>query len=197
MKPAEYNDDELNPARAGLAPKLSSIEKKKVFSVPADYFDSLPDQIMDKVSTTPQFEEIAVSNPFTVPENYFEELPLNIINRIEASQSKRFTLAGLLARVVCPKYSLSLIAACFALFISIKFFERPINMNASNATAQNISISESDVLGEVDESTLMNEIADESTSAIKTTTTKNAGDKNIQDYIINNNIDISDVAKEL
>ena len=57
MKPAEYNDDELNPALAGVAPKLSSIEKKEVFSVPANYFDSLPDQIMDKITAAPAFAE--------------------------------------------------------------------------------------------------------------------------------------------
>ena len=186
------NNDELRD----LAPILSSIERKEVFSVPANYFDSLSDQIMERVSAPPVFEEITAANPFIVPENYFEGLPLDIIKRIEVSQSKKFSLAGLLAQVMRPKFSLTLITACFALLICIRFFEKPILLNVAQITAE-VSISESDVLGEVDENTLMNVAAEENASVIKVTNNKSAGDKSVEDYIINNNIDISDIAKEL
>jgi hypothetical protein len=191
MKPADYNDDELK----GMAPKLSSIQKKEAFSVPDNYFDSLSDKIMDKISSVPDFEKAAVTNPFTVPENYFEKLPLAIMSRIEAEKSKRFSLAGLLAQAMRPKYSMSLITACFALFVCIRFFEKPIMMHVYESTAESISISDIEVLGGVDESMLMDEISQH--DALLAADHKGDAQKEMEDYIINNNIDISDIAKEL
>jgi hypothetical protein len=190
------NSSENNDELRKLAPKLSSIEKKEVFSIPANYFDSLSNQIIDKVSTDAAFEKSAVTNPFSVPENYFEELPLEIINRIGTLQAEKLSLGELFARALRPKYSLSIITACFAVFLCVKFFEKPMMLNAPSSTSENVFISETDVLGEVDESTLISVVTEESASVIKTDK-KNAGDKNMEDYIINNNIDISDLAKEL
>ena len=70
-------------------------------------------------------------------------------------------------------------------------------MNISSSASENVSISETDVLGEVDENTLMNVVAEEKTIVIKTNIHTSSGDKSMEDYIINNNIDLSDIAKEL
>jgi hypothetical protein len=197
MKTAENkNDNEIK----SLAAELSSIEKKEVFSAPANYFDSLPNQIMDKISAVPQLEESAVSNPFTVPNNYFEGLPMQVINRMEAARKRRFSLAGLLAETLRPKYSLTLITSCLALLICIRFFEKPIRINPTQSRTYgtyNVSISETDVIIEVDESTLMNVVSEESAILLKTGNNLNNRDKSVEEYIINNNIDVTDIAKEL
>lgn len=191
MKPVENSNDLKN-----LAPTLSSIEKKASFSVPDNYFDTLPTEIMDKITSDPLLNPAAKANPFALPENYFNELPLDISNRIEKAKASKSNPAGLFKAVLRPQYAVSLITACFALFVCIRFFEKPVTVNISQPTAENISISESDLLNGMDESTLLNEISDESI-ALLNPDTKNVADKEMEDYIINNNIDISDFVKEL
>src|SRR5437764_940692 len=99
---------------------------KNPFSVPDGYFDSLPHKIMDKIAASPALEEISISNPFSVPEHYFEQLPLQIISRIEANKKQKVSIAAVFSHVLRPKYSVSLMAACLALFFCIRFFEKPV-----------------------------------------------------------------------
>jgi len=186
------NSDELK----AMAPTLFSIEKKEAFTVPAGYFDSLPDKVMDKIAADPLYSPSAQGNPFVVPENYFEGLPLDIIKKVEASQAKRFSLGGLLAQVLRPRYSMTLVTACFALLICVRFFQKPVSMSISETAEVKVTISDIEAVGDIDESTLMDEISETSAALLKTDN-KSSSDKAMEDYIINNNIDLADIAKEL
>jgi len=199
MKEIKNGDNQLKEQ----IPILSSVEKKNVFSVPPGYFDSLPGEIMSRVSEAPALEEIKVSNPFKVPENYFERLPLSISNRISDEEKKTLFTPSLfpaavylLKQLLRPKYSLSFVTACFMLFFCIRYFEKPVRMNISSG-ADGIYVSEREVLDEVDEGVLLSAAREESGANISGNKKPTNGDKYLEDYIINNNIDLSDLANEL
>src|SRR5437763_537258 len=121
------------------APKLSSLEKKDSFSVPDGYFDNLPDQVMNKIAANPLLN---TENPFIVPDFYFEKLANDISNKTVTERSN-----GRIITLLRPQYSLSLAAACLALFFFIRMVEKPLLMNVSQETAENAVISDSDLVG--------------------------------------------------
>ena len=77
-------------------PDISKLNKKAPYSVPADYFDKLPDIIQSRIALEEEenivvFDSIKVNKtiPFEVPERYFERLPSVIQNKtLESTRSK-------------------------------------------------------------------------------------------------------------
>lgn len=75
-------------------------EGKIPFTVPAGYFEQLPDLLLSRVKAmkastvqeetahmAPSLAQGPVSDPYTVPEGYFENLPARIMARLEAEKN--------------------------------------------------------------------------------------------------------------
>lgn len=64
------------------APTLAKVKKENCFTVPAGYFDELPEVVRVEIIAS-QFSK---ENPFTVPADYFNELALDIEATIASTQ---------------------------------------------------------------------------------------------------------------
>src|SRR5436853_7680437 len=112
MKPDYLNDDELEK----MAPKLSKLKRENPFRVPDNYFDSLADNIQQKINALPHLEKMSNENPFAVPEGYFDSLPTAIQHRIVEEKEKRRTSGEWIAILYRPKYLAAAILVAFAIF---------------------------------------------------------------------------------
>jgi hypothetical protein len=76
-----YIQSELNET----APALSSLDRNMPYSVPAGYFDTLADGIVEKVLLADGNEQYQGAT-MAVPEGYFDQLPDLILGRIKAEE---------------------------------------------------------------------------------------------------------------
>jgi hypothetical protein len=79
MENKDNNIEELKD----IAPTIVNLRNQNLYSIPADYFDSLADSIVNYIKLT----EIRDINPYFVPENYFDTLADSIANKIRSSRS--------------------------------------------------------------------------------------------------------------
>jgi|SRR5215831_3416773 len=66
-----------------IAPLVAGIGKEMLYSIPENYFGSLPEMILAQI----KLEELKVApNPYTIPVGYFESLPDAIISKIKSDR---------------------------------------------------------------------------------------------------------------
>jgi hypothetical protein len=172
------NDDELRK----MAPRLSELKRENPFQVPDSYFDSLADNIQQQIQVLPDFDKVAAQNPFNVPEGYFDSLPTAIQQRIIDERSERISVGRWIASVLFrPKFAVAFASVAVLLVFSVRYFSRTINVSS---TASEISYTD------LDESVLYDALAEQSNS----TTQK---DESIEDYLIDNHIDVSQLTEHL
>ena len=68
-----------------ISPVLADISNQDVYQTPRGYFDTLADQLMNRIKTA-QFSH-AKELPFTVPTGYFEGFAEKMISRIKAGEA--------------------------------------------------------------------------------------------------------------
>jgi len=114
-----------------IAPRLADIQRVNPFSVPVHYFESLPDELMQKVQVESDLlvlNSLKKDNGFDVPYNYFESLPGKILDRVREEDNKPSLLDKILNKagfLLNPKYAL----ASIALLAGIIFFMNRMNNN--------------------------------------------------------------------
>lgn len=160
------------------------------FQVPAGYFDSLTDELMNKVAASDQFANAAPENKFLVPENYFEQLPLAIADRISSignSRSAGFT--SIYHYFGKPVFRLAVASMC-ALLVTIYFYleKEPEIKNPEYAFTVS-ELKESDLLFQLNESMLIDVIA-------KETNSRHASDE-YEDYLIDNHLELNQIIEQL
>jgi hypothetical protein len=185
MKPGNL-DSELEK----LAPKLSKLKMENPFQVPGNYFDSLPDHIQQKVNNLPYLGAISKETPFQVPEEYFNSLPYSIQQRL--SEENKNIFEEWISVFLRPKYSLSFAFLVVLIIVGIKFLYKPdIEERYSEHTIASYNeIRNSGYIADLDETTLIEMLADaESNSAPE--------DKSMEQYLIDNDIDITQLESHL
>lgn len=187
MKSANFSDDELEKRTNGL----SELKKENPFKVPDQYFDSLPNQIMDKIETLPDLQRINKTNPYRVPEGYFDSIPASVQQRILEEKNKKSIFRGLTSISFLPKYSLALAVIIVLVIFGIKFFTKPSTLKAPENYFSLEEIQNSACFAELDEATLVDALRQQN----NTITTP--VDNSIEQYLIDNNIDISQIENRL
>lgn len=66
-----------------IAPTIVNLGNQNLYFVPANYFDSLADSIVDYI----KLSEVRGINPYSIPETYFDTLADSIIHKIRLSSS--------------------------------------------------------------------------------------------------------------
>jgi hypothetical protein len=158
--------------------------KKNSFSVPEGYFDNLHQSIMDKIETLPDFEKSAVKNPFNVPENYFERLPIDISQII----SEKNSLSESRIFFNRPRFIIPVAFATIIILAGIFFTKQN---KTADYQSQEISLDElknSTYIECIDEDLFVDAIAQQ---------TSVTEDENIKQYLIDNNIDLSQIEYNL
>jgi hypothetical protein len=155
--------------------KLNGLDKDS-FSVPDGYFESLPEKIIERIDLM-DAKKIAAENPFSTPEGYFEKLSSDITNRIAVKTVNRpiFKRAVILVPLAC-------------LLIMFGYFLLNKNSSTEKTEIATDGLENSSFLQSIDESILLDElIASETVQQ----------DDTLTDYILKNNIDLSDLENAL
>lgn len=170
------------------------LTKKGVdFKVNESYFEELPEKI--KVLT---LQEKAENNPIA-PDGYFDKLPRILQDKVHTPIRRESRIPG---------YSLAglALAACVVLVIMVikPFEEKPIQQIATKPLAQLSKVEINTVVeNEVfDESTLLEAVSDwEETppeeNALTENTSENSDSEEIANYLMEQNIDLNTLVNEL
>ncbi len=168
-----------------VAASLDTIAQENPFFVPANYFDELPGMIEKRIHGL-QLEDIAKENPFEVPTGYFEHLNSAITDNVIASKKQKgFEWIGIFNR---PKLAVSFATLTLAVFVVFKFVSFN-KMNNFSFTEQEIASSQ--VMNEIDEGTIIETLYSDN----KTSANPKQGD--IENYLMDNNVDESQITGAL
>lgn len=185
-------DNDLN----GMAPKLSKLSDNNPFNASDDYFDSFTSKLQNRIDDFEEIKDVAPTllnidkyNPFEVPADYFEELPGIIQERVIESKNKPVVLEWLLL-LLKPRFAFPMIAIIVATVIGINYLNNKVGVK--NEAADELSLE--DHLYYIDESEIIEQFtADASAEDESVSEEKN----NIENYLLDNNIDESNLNNEL
>ncbi len=166
-------------------PEQADASSNKVsFSVPDSYFDNLALQITTKIEKISALENKIGDSPFIVPENYFENLPQQINQQISTSGKRKIWKEWLFV-LLRPQVSLAFASLLFLIWFTVKTREvKIVDISQSQISLEDLN--ESEYIRYLDEYSIIEVLASqEETSASNSNT-----DAYIQ-YLIDNNIDIS------
>ena len=192
MTPEYFKDNESDPDFSKEAPGLYKISKENPFRVPDNYFDSLADNIQQKINALPDLERMNRENPFSVPDSYFETLPTAIQQRIIDGKNKRSVAAEWISIVLRPKYTLALATFIILLVFGIKYLTKPGSFESPDNFLSCEEVQNSSYFSDLDESILVDVLENEQT--------KNPGireDNSMEQYLLDNDIDISQLENRL
>jgi len=203
------------------APQLFKIEKRNCFSVPDNYFGNLPSFIEQE-----RHLATMKANNFIVPEHYFEELPDIIQGRIRSEaemgdvpadyfdtladriQSKIKKTEAKEVKVIAfkdyvfSKYTAVAIAATIALLLGWNTLMKNKDIVKEPATlamteTEKTAFTQSQEVYTLDESALIDELAGYENTGNGQETVSEVDQADIADYLLENNVDVSSMIKEL
>lgn len=192
MKPNYLKDEESEFDFNKEAPELSKISKENPFKVPVDYFDSLSDNILQKINAIPDLERMKRENPFSVPDGYFDTLPAKIQQRIIDRKKKISFSAEWISIIFRPKLALAIASVIILLVFGIKFLMKTGSTESSDNFLSCEEVKNSSYFNDMDESILVDILENEQT--------KNPGvkeDNSMEQYLLDNDIDISQLENRL
>jgi len=167
---------------------LDSMEKNVSggFSVPENYFDMLSASIENKVLSIPNLASLPKENVFEVPDGYFARLENSIRENISSQTESIIIPAGQWFRR--PKL-VAAFASVLVLFIAAStFFLSNVNHRITDKDISFSDIYNSEYVNELDETSLASLLEEPAASPSST---------QFEDYIIDNNVDISTITEEL
>jgi hypothetical protein len=189
MKESFNNDEELRK----IAPRLSELKSREAgFTVPGDYFDSLSRSIQQQVQSLPDFEKTAAREHFKVPEGYFDSLPTIIQQRIIDEKKRGINWGEVVGSIFFrPKFALAFASVAILIVFSVKYFNRPISVQPMTVEISASDISNSTYLADLDETLLAEAVASH------IVVSEEHSDASLEDYLIENHIDISQLTEHL
>lgn len=185
-------DNDLN----GMAPKLSKLSSNNPFNPSNDYFDSFTSKLQNRIDDEEEIKALAPTllsidkyNPFDVPKDYFEELPTIIQGRVIESKEKS-TIVDWLFWLLRPRLAVSVIVI---LFISITGIYYMNNYSIKNTEATE-ELSLEDNLYYIDEIDILEHLTADASATIESVS---EDENSIENYLLDNNIDESNLSNEL
>jgi hypothetical protein len=193
-------DDNLNE----MAPTLSKLRSKDPFfrsernpDAANDYFNSFGSRLQSRMEDLDELEanaptllSIGKSNSFVLPPDYFDELPSRIQERIQ-KPSNSSSITEWLLLLINPRFAFPMIAILFLAVAGINF----MNKNAElNATTPPNELSLEDHLYYIEESDIIEQLTENMSSD---NSIQSENEKNIEDYLLDNDVDESNLNNEL
>lgn len=155
------------------------------FNVPTAYFEELPSKIMDQINTLPDFSKNAKVNPFIVPDSYFENLPTIVSENILNRKSK---LELWLSSIQRPRIAIPIAFATIIILAGLFFYKQSSvsNLPVQELTAEDLS--NSSYIQSIDEDFFVDVLAGQ---------TIDNSNESIEQYLIENNIEINQIENKL
>lgn len=185
-------DNDLN----GMAPKLSKLKSNNPFNPSNDYFDSFTSKLQNRIDDEGEIKALAPTllsidkyNPFDVPKDYFEDFPTIVQERVIATTEKS-TVLDWLFWLLRPRLAVSMIVILCISLVGIYYINNNSIKNVQSADALTLEdnlyyINESDIFEYLTADVSIN---NESV---------NEEENSIEDYLLDNNIDESNLSNEL
>ncbi len=176
----EFNSDNEEKRLKELLSKSTS----EGLLVPENFFEKMEKSIQDQMSTLPSRRTDI--NPFSVPDEYFISLQSEISERISQQSTKSiFRIPSFLkARILIPiSFSLLLAVSGYLYFTKT----HTITLENQQLTADDLS--SEGYLMDIDEQSLMEFVSDKRTTS--------HSDSGIEQYLLDNNLDISQLESAL
>ncbi len=181
----------------GMAPHLNKMKHNTPFKAGEDYFESFTSKLQNKID---DYEEIHIEaptlagipkyNPFEVPKDYFEDLPTRVQQVVLENKSSKTIIEWLLL-FIKPRFAVPVLCTLLIAFGGIKF----MNNNAeSTKTEVAEEITTEEQLYNIDEATIIESM---DTNQNNENTAVSTDDANIQNYLIDNDIDETNLKNEL
>ena len=192
------SENEINKELQDIAPHLAKVQRQNSFIVPESYFDQLPSLIENKIKqeeiVAPELSKIRIENPFSVPQNYFDSLSMIIQERVAETKESRWAeyLNILRQGLLNPRLSLALGIVVILVTVGInKFYYNPIS-TAPMTSLTYEDIKNSHYLNEIDEELLIETLSAQEVSASE----QNNPTSEIENYLIDNNVDVTQITNE-
>jgi len=162
--------------------------------------DILPDDESIK-KESPLLHSIPKRNPFSVPENYFDSLPSYIIEKCRGKTEPANWGEGLFTILLANKWKIITSTGCAAIicFYAMHINNRPVSYEA---LAQNIP--DSLIVEHLDKNiadinvTTLEDLQEpeNKSSSVKSVSDSADKDQDIVAYLMNNNVNVSDIVNE-
>lgn len=178
MKNEEFSDNKLREL-------LDQSKLAQSFKVPDGYFEGLSENVMHSINSLPDFEKTPSIQPFEVPVNYFEKLPSLINDRITSRSETGFSLWSWIfkpSRFIPAAFSIALFIGGYFYFTRIQV----IDLNDNTCTIEEIN--ESQYLQSINDNDIIDFLATEQDNKVI---------DEYDQYLLDNNIDISQLEKNL
>jgi hypothetical protein len=193
-------EDNLNE----LAPELSKLRAKDAFLNPqrnpdasTDYFNSFGSRLQSRMEDLDELEAIAPellsigkSNSFAVPSDYFDELPTRIQERTQKPSSSSQITEWLLL-LIKPRFAFPMIVILFLAFAGINFMNKNAELNVPDPTNE---LTLEDHLYYIEESDIIDQLSEKMSSD---NSILSENENNIEDYLLDNDVDESNLNNEL
>ncbi len=175
---------EENSEEKALKNLLNDAENS--FKVPDGYFEMLPSKIMDKIDSQPDFNKSTEVNPFSVPEGYFEKLPIQIADRI--STSAKPSIPSFIANLKRPRFAIPIgFASLVLIALVVLFSQKKLSVQPEKEISYD-ELENSSYFDSFDEDLLLGMVPIQNTEA---------ADDSLEQYLLDNNIEISQIENEL
>ncbi len=166
--------------------KLRNILKgNNPFNVPPAYFEDLPGKMMEQINTLPDFNKHSIINPFNVPDGYFENLPSIVSENILIRKSK---LELWLSSIQRPRIAIPIAFATIIILAGLFYYKQSSvsNLPVQELTAEDLS--NSSYIQSIDEDFFVDVLAGQ---------TIDNSNESIEQYLIDNNIEINQIENKL
>ena len=162
-----------------------ALKGKNPFNVPPAYFEDLPGKMMEQINTLPDFNKHSIINPFDVPEGYFENLPSIVSENILIRKSK---LELWLSSIQRPRIAIPIAFATIIILAGLFYYKQSSvsNLPVHELTAEDLS--NSSYIQSIDEDFFVDVLAGQ---------TIDNSNESIEQYLIDNNIEINQIENKL
>ncbi|MCX6274592.1 MAG: hypothetical protein NTV09_05250 [Bacteroidetes bacterium] len=186
--------DKMAPTLAGIKKGMAEGQSGNPFATPDGYFESLNSDVMKKIESLPDFETTSSENPFKVPAGYFDSLPTIVQQRIIDLNAKGFTVTGWISGILsrpAPKYALAFASVVLVVVFSTLYFTRTVSVEYATQQAPESEQLDAAYLQQLDESDLADLYAQQ------TSVVTESQDDGMENYLLDNDIDMNSITDQL
>ncbi|MFI5217918.1 MAG: hypothetical protein ACHQNT_00405 [Bacteroidia bacterium] len=148
---------------------------------------NIPDELKD----APLLNKISRENPFRVPDGYFNSLPSDVAEKIALEKAKSVKII-FIRRILQTKYAVAACLLIAALISGVIYFNQNKTVVNEQLALTTDDISSSIYFDDIDESILVEEL-----SQINNESSTDEQAKEIENYLIETQTDISHYVNEL
>ena len=163
----------------------AALKGKNPFNIPSGYFEELPEKIIDQINGLPDFDKTSVVNPFAVPEGYFENLSSTLAGKIVTQKSK---LESWLSGLQRPRIAIPIAFATMIMLAGLYFYKQRCIITPPTQEFSADDLRNSSYIQSIDEDLFVDVLSGQ----------KDVNkDESLEQYLIDNNIELSQIENKL